>query len=267
MMITDKRSLPNWFNLDNYSGFTSLSDEELFYQLVVRYEMLENYYQYVNVFDAELIDDEVQKILGVGIVADARERASYFYDAFKLPIKRDGVLPGAIALTPMSIEDYIFISGGVDKYMDANFKGTPESLVYHSFTSVNSFLETNELFIKVDLSRPDELLVDAFKSNLKNWRSSLSIKEKDKIYQSWDTIKKRIIDYSLFPLIDLMIWSKVRNVTITNAVLAVAVYPNGDYDSINIQQTIKPNIEKIFSISSIEKIRSEFKSRKILHED
>lgn len=267
MTITDKRSLPNWFNLDNYSSFTCLSDEELFYQLVVRYEMLENYYQYVNVFDIELMDDEVQKILGNGIVADARDRATYFYDAFKLPIKRDGVLPGAIAITPMSIEDYISISGGVDKYMEDNFKGTPESLLYHSFTSVNYFLETNEIFIKVDLSRPNDLLVDAFKTNLENWRNALNIKEKDKVYQSWDTIKKRIFDYSLFPFIDLIIWSKVRGVTITNAVLAVAVYPNGGYDSINIQQTIKPNIEKIFSISSIEKIRSEFKSRKILRED
>jgi len=270
MMITDKRNLPNWFNLDNYSQFNNLPDEELFYQLVVRYDMLENYFHYCPFYDIESINvksiidrDEVREILGNGIVLDAKNRAEFHYDMFKLPIERDNVLSGEVVLKPMSIEDFVFISGSVDNYMNDNFNGSPESLVHHSFTSINSFLESKDMFIKVDLSRPDDLLINAFKINLKNWRNSLKIKEGEKTYQSWETIKKRLFEYSLFPMVDLLIWSKTRGVTITNGVLAVAVYPNGEYDSTNIQQTIKPNIERIFSISSIEKIRSEFKARKI----
>lgn len=270
-MITDTRNLPDWFNLDNYSQFINMSDKDLFYQLVVRYDMLERYYQYGDGFDNDarendflITNDEVRKILGNGIVADAMSRATYFYDMFKLPIEREGVLSGGVALKPMSIEDFVSMIEPVDKYMNDNFNGSPESLVHHSFTSVNSVLETNDIFIKADLSRPDDLLIDVFKKNLKNWRESLKIQVSEKTYQSWETIKKRIFDYSLFPMVDLIIWSKTRRVAITNGVLAVAVFPRGGYDSIQIQQTIKPNIEKIFSISSIEKIRAEFKDRKIL---
>lgn len=271
MMIADTRNLPEWFDLDNYSQFNNMSDKDLFYQLVVRYDMLKNYYQYGWDFDNDtkdndslIMNDEVRKILGNGIISDAMSRATYFYDMFKLPIERDDVLSGGVPLKPMSIEDFISMMEPVDKYMKDNFNGSPESLVHHSFTSINSILETNNIFIKADLSRPDDLLIDIFKRNLRSWRDSLKIQGSEKTYQSWETIKKRIFDYSLFPIVDLIIWSKTRRVTITNGVLAVAVFPRGGYDSIQIQQTIKPNIEKIFSISSIEKIRAEFKDRKIL---
>ena len=43
-----------------------------------------------------------------------------------------------------------------------------------------SFLEPNDLVIKVDLSRPDDLLIDENEKNLKNWREELKIKEKEK---------------------------------------------------------------------------------------
>ena len=266
MRISHKKDLPTWFDLDNYTQFIGMSDKDLFYQLVVRYDMLENFYRYGGSFYYYPLTNKEEEGASIGNGADANaiDRATYFYDAFKLPIKREGVLSGGVALRPMSIEDFIYMKDAVDNYMENNFTGTAENLVYHSFTSVSSFLEPNDLFIKVDLSRPDDLLIDVFKKNLKNWREELKIKEKEKTYQSWETIKKKVYDYSLFPVVDLMIWAKSRGACVTNGVLAVAVFPNGEYDSTQIAQTVKPNIEKIFSISSIEKIRSELQDRKIL---
>lgn len=46
MRISHKKDLPTWFDLDNYTQFIGMSDKDLFYQLVVRYDMLENFYRY-----------------------------------------------------------------------------------------------------------------------------------------------------------------------------------------------------------------------------
>ncbi|WP_430624572.1 DUF6387 family protein [Salmonella enterica] len=45
----------------------------------------------------------------------------------------------------------------------------------------------------------------------------------------WDLAKKKLIDYSLFPLIDMLIWETKTENTITHSVKAVAVYPDGEY--------------------------------------
>ena len=76
--------------------------------------------------------------------------------------------------------------------------------------------------------------------------------------------KKRLLDYSLFPLIDLMIWEKISGNKITHSVKAVSIYTDGQYGETQITQTIKPNLDKIFNYFSIEKLRRELVDRKVL---
>ncbi|MCZ5498463.1 DUF6387 family protein [Escherichia coli] len=65
MRISHKKDLPTWFDLDNYTQFIGMSDKDLFYQLVVRYDMLENFYRYGGSFYNEPLtnNDEVGRIL------------------------------------------------------------------------------------------------------------------------------------------------------------------------------------------------------------
>ncbi|SUC21440.1 Uncharacterised protein [Proteus mirabilis] len=57
----------------------------------------------------------------------------------------------------------------------------------------------------------------------------------------------------MFPLIDLKLWARANNCTITNKVLAVTLFPLGEYGEMNLIQTIIPFVDKILDVFSIEK--------------
>ena len=68
-------------------------------------------------------------------------------------------------------------------------------------------------------------------------------------------IKKKVLDYKVIPMLDLLDWAAMANVSITNRVMALALFPDGDYDSTNLAQTIKPFIENLLADFSIEKMK------------
>lgn len=55
MRISHKKDLPTWFDLDNYTQFIGMSDKDLFYQLVVRYDMLETSIDMAGLFIMNLL--------------------------------------------------------------------------------------------------------------------------------------------------------------------------------------------------------------------
>ncbi|CDH23231.1 DUF6387 family protein [Xenorhabdus bovienii] len=121
------------------------------------------------------------------------------------------------------------------------------------------FLELDStIVIQLDLDVDDSLIIDSVKRLLPIWRKDLGIEPLEKpISSSWEVLRNKILNYKIIPLLDLLIWEKKTKNKITNGVLAVTLYPDGEFDSINIAQTIKPFLEKILSFYSIEKIRRE----------
>ena len=77
------------------------------------------------------------------------------------------------------------------------------------------------------------------------------------INNSWDVVRKKIIEYRVLPYIDLMIWANINNFSIPHGVMAVALFPHGDRDNFMIIQTIKPFIDKLMTYESLEKLRRE----------
>ncbi|HBD5087637.1 TPA: hypothetical protein KKL48_004996, partial [Escherichia coli] len=115
----------------------------------------------------------------------------------------------------------------------------------------------DNMLVSVDLlhNRDDEL-IEAFTKLLPKWRSELSIVEPDKpIAGSWESIRRKIIDYKIIPLIDLLSWELSTDRKISLGVLAVSLYPDGEKDTFAIAQTVKPFLEKIMRSDSLEKIR------------
>ncbi|HDY4892475.1 TPA: DUF6387 family protein [Yersinia enterocolitica] len=263
MRISKRKDLPNWFNLENYTSFNSMTDEELFYQLSARWEA------HVYSLFSEL--EDIENTIGSGVIVDAKMRSQLVHGDLSGGNEAFGMLPKDGGIEPISINEHYRIHVDVEEY--ARNKGlsltskTLDKYLFHpkSVSTLTNDEYKNNMYAKIDLDWPDELILKNMRNLLPLWREKLNAAPViDHHGYGWDSVKKKIMDYSLFPLIDLIIWEGKTGNKITNGVLAVSVYPEGDYDATNITQTIKPNLEKIFNFYSIEKCRHELLDRKLL---
>lgn len=256
MRVNKKSDLPKWFNLKNYDVFSNLSDADLLDQLVARLEL------FLLIHARDL--NNVERTLGQGFIQDAHDRTALFHRHELnggIGLKSSGGVEAISLLTHHRIHAAVLEH---ENELDEGYKTYPFDALYGQ-VSVNSIIFDCDAYVQVDMSWPDEMLIEDFKFILKTFREEFSKRPIiEGTTSSWEITKKKLIEYSLFPMIDLMIWEKCTGNKITNGVLAVAVFPDGDYDSINIMQTIKPNIEKIFNFFSLEKIRRELYDRGLL---
>lgn len=112
------------------------------------------------------------------------------------------------------------------------------------------------------LTNQDETIIAELKVLLKKWRAELSFEEPlPLINSSWEVIKNKIINYNAFAFCDLHMWQMATKKTITSGVLAVTLYPEGQFDSIQIAQTIKPFMGKLFTFETLEKIEREISNK------
>ncbi|WP_260833688.1 DUF6387 family protein [Yersinia wautersii] len=110
----------------------------------------------------------------------------------------------------------------------------------------------------MDLELDDKLIIDSLSRLIPEWRKEMGVLvSEEPVNSSWAVSRAKILDYKIIPLFDLLAWSEKTNNSITNGVLAVTLFPDGEYDSINIAQTIKPFLDKIFNFSSTEKFKRE----------
>lgn len=269
--INSKKDLPKSFNLNKYDGLEKMSDKDLFRQLYWRSEDLEcinaNFPEYGLEFGCEypmncnLGDpfDEIEnphdtdtgpeprptkpKLLSLsysgGIRAITRLDISII-NQFKAD---SGYWKGRnIVVTDDDVDD-LFTK---DNEMFWTVMSEPVSLLNNTLDS---------LYISVDLNTPDELLLEDFSSLLSKWRTELKIGESPKVISGgWDMIRRKILDYKIIPMIDLMSWANFTGSKITYEIFAVALFPDGEKGAFAIAQTIKPFIEKLLESDSLEKI-------------
>lgn len=257
MRINKKSDLPEWFDINNYNTFHSMKDDELFYQLSARWDL----YIFCDGRDLGQIKN--------GVFVDAKMISEAVMNWDISGYDRFGVLPKTGGVKTLSIFDGLDINLKLNDHLKEKKKSDSRLMdFFYNTKSINSFANDEyekNLYLKIDLDWPDGLLLQDLKNLIPKWREILNIQPRiDGGIYGWDITKKKLIDYSIFPLIDLFIWEKKMGYKITNGVLAVSVYPEGDYDSTNIVQTIKPNIEKIFNFYSIEQSRRELVDRGLL---
>ena len=104
------------------------------------------------------------------------------------------------------------------------------------------------IWLSVDLSNyTDKELVHIFKEFLPIWRSELDIPEPQNILGK-DSEQKKLFEYRVIPLIDLLIWSNLNAISIPNRIMAVALFPDGEKGEIEFLQTILPFVKKVLDI-------------------
>ncbi|MCL6378628.1 hypothetical protein EXT57_14875 [Pectobacterium brasiliense] len=254
MRINTKGKLPSWFNLSDYDCYSCMSDDDIVYQLSCRCNAL--------ITDEHKRDDFfIRKIKnGIYIYTGENDRVP---DENYIEIKTEGqkCLSSSSTISLVSVRD---IKNQVNSLQNGH--GIKISDECNDFSDL--FLHVSALgdepsfdadvFCKICLLKQDEIILSELRELLKKWRVELDIPEKvPLIKNSWDVIKDKILSYRVFPLIDLMFWEEATSNRITNSVLAVTLFSNGEFGDLAISQTIRPFAKSLLEYETIDKIEHE----------
>ncbi|MEI7266989.1 DUF6387 family protein [Pectobacterium versatile] len=278
--INSKRDLPKSFDLNKYDDLEDMSDKDLFRQLYWRSEDLrvknrENpdyglqFGSKYPLFDTigdpfgELIGEEwfVKKqeeyskkdkpaILSLSYGEGIRPIDRFFVNLISKSNAESGYFKGK----PIIIdEDGIHELIEQDNGMFWAVMREPINLLDGSIDGVA---------VTIDLNNRDDFLIELFSSLLPIWRRELNIPEPEKpVTGGWESIRRKIIEYKIIPLIDLLSWADSTDSKISLGVLAVSLFPYGEKSEFIIAQTIKPFLEKLMRYDSLDKIRKELSNK------
>lgn len=283
--IKSKRDLPKEFDLKKYEKLNSLSDKDLFRQIYWRMEWKDKHWS----------DELASYFLEYGCNLPLfdhdpfgeikNERSDDYYDQFKggrefveryeSHSKNKNKLSTGYGIGVLSRLEVMHISKDVDHIGER--KGKPFSipdeeidellkeditnhgkLMSYASDPVNLVMDNLELYLSINLSVPDEILISDMKSLLPKWREELGVEADEiQINNTWSVIRKKIIEYNVLPYIDLHLWANIKGVSIPGGVLAVSLFPDGDKEQFAIAQTIRPFIDRLMTYETLEKFKRE----------
>lgn len=274
--ISSKSDLPKEFKLEKYTNLSSMSDKDLFRQLYWRCEDLRtrniefpdyglsygsNYPLFETVGDpfGEIQESDwfiekqneyeaktKPKLLSLSYGEGIRPVDRFFVSLISEMESESGYFKGK----PIIIDN----ETGNDLINQDN--GMFWAVMREPINLINKSVD--DVAITINLEHRDSLLIESFSKLLPLWRKELNIPEPKKpISGEWESIRKKIIEYKIIPMIDLLSWEVSSGCKISLGVLAVALFPDGEKDSIMIAQTVKPFLDKLMSYDSLEKIRKE----------
>lgn len=283
--IKSKRDLPKEFDLKKYHAIESLSDKDLFRQIYWRMDWREKTwsddlatYFLEHGCELPLFDHDP-----FGEIKNEPDDAYYeqfkggrdFIERYQSHAKNKATLSTGYGIGLLSRLEVMHFSQGTDQRGDRKGKpfNIPDEEVRNLLTDditnhgkltsyasdpVSLIMEDVALYLSVDLSVPDEILLSDMKNLLPKWREELGVEaEEIQINNSWTVIRKKIIEYNVLPYIDLHLWSNIKGVSIPGGVLAVSLFPDGDKEQFAIAQTIRPFIDRLMTYESLEKIKRE----------
>lgn len=275
--INSKKDLPKSFDLKKYDALESLSDKDLFRQLYWRSDSLDvvsaEFPDYGMEVGAEHpihnnLGDPFKEIKPSEWFAEKQVEYNNKVkpDLLKLSYG-DGIKPlmryeltllskmesrrGYLKGKPISVND----EDVGNLFSEDN--GTFWAVMREPVNLLSDAME--DMMITVDLKNcRDADLINSFRELLPMWRAELRLPEPPKpVSGGWDSLRRKILDYKIIPLIDLLSWEKASNSKISLGVLNVALFPDGEKDAFIIAQTVKPFLDKIMSFDSLEKIKKE----------
>ncbi|MBN3059760.1 DUF6387 family protein [Pectobacterium odoriferum] len=254
MRVNTKEKLPSWFNLSDYDYYMGMSDDDIVYQLSCRCNAL--------ITDEYKRDDFfIRKIKnGIYIYTGEGDRVS---DENRMEIKKENrkCLSSSSTISLVNVMDIKeSVASLRDNHgIDMSEKCNGFSDLFLHITALDDYPSFNaDVLCKISLLKQDEIIISELKNLLKKWRVELGVPEKvPSIKNSWDVIKDKILSYRVFPLIDLMFWEGATSNKISNSVLAVTLFSNGEFGDLAISQTIRPFAKSLLEYETIDKIEHE----------
>lgn len=274
--INNKNELPNSFDLKKYDDLASLSDKDLFRQLYWRSDNLECINEEFPDFGLsvggsypinEVLGDPFDEINSSEWFVDKQRELDSKIKHSLLRMSYDNGVKPLMRWDVSRLTQLTSTSGCLkgkpiitdDEMVGDLFKDSDEMFWSAMLEPINLVNDSSgDLMITIDLNSRDDVLIDSFSKLLPLWRKELNFPEPEKIIPgSWDSIRRKIIDYKIIPLIDLLSWEMATCSKISLGVLSVSLFPDGEKDAFVIAQTVKPFLEKIILSSSLDKIRKE----------
>jgi len=292
--VSSTRDLPKEFNLNKYDNLNTMADKDLFRQINLRCEA---YHDSKNIHDKWDYDCTTYYMeLGGSVPLSFEEGDPFkeikldeppdnyewmkggkeFYNKYMENCKKSLKVTTGYGIGYLSREILMYLS--VMNDVVGERKGLPIVINDDEFhhileqqsnpeidgllrarlnDSVTILIDDERLYLSIDVSTPDELLISEFKRLIPIWRKELKIEKSLSVNSSWNVVRKKVIDYKVIPYIDLIIWANANKISIPNGIMAVALFPYGERDLFSITQTIRPFVESLMAYDSLEKMKQE----------
>ncbi|AAG57759.1 DUF6387 family protein [Escherichia coli] len=250
--VEHTREVKKWLDIDTYRGFEELPLIHLYHELLARTLFFKPYHEE---FEAEAVRLYIDRIFTGKPFLITEKHLGYLTREDTLYQPPHFFLTTTERLAQLSIvglRNSLFFWDGSDEYsVNREFLDSPVSEVLPKL-----FRDT--VMVEIDLANgTDEEIAESLKAALPQWRKVRGIEPDvtEAIRFGYGTIKK-IINYRLLPMIDILVWSKLYKVRISEDRLSRLLYTDDD-DEINtrlnhqIRDTDKPLALKAASIPFI----------------
>jgi len=234
------KELQTWFKIESYQGVEKLSLRELHKEFQIR----KNIFDGMDFFEGN--DPIFKKILDgkplVSSIFDMKDLTNHSNSHIQqVTFKQIDSLRRALEI--FSPDSFI---KGTDE-LKKEIKSQPLTMSMRNVIKRNN---ESRLFISFDIENSsDEEVLNSLKVMLPVWRNEYQIKE-SKIEKFGLAKVIKLIDYRILPMIDLLLWAKLKKIVLTNTVLSRVLYPKLT-DEIRgeeqLKETDRPLAEKALS--------------------
>ncbi|EEU5753001.1 hypothetical protein FAV31_003252, partial [Escherichia coli] len=218
------REVKKWLNIDTYRGFEELPLIHLYHELLARTLFFKPYHEE---FEAEAVRLYIDRIFSGKPFLITEQHLGYLTREDTLYQPPHFYLTTTERLAQLSIvglrNSLFFWEGGDEYSVNREFLESPVS---ESLPRL--FRDT--VMVEIDLANgTDEEIAESLKAALPQWRKVRGIEADttDSIRFGYGTIKK-IINYRLIPLIDILVWSNLHQVRVSEDRLSRLLYTDED---------------------------------------
>jgi hypothetical protein len=224
------KELPEWFNLDNYHSLESLTPNELQSQIEHRFFIL-------NTLDG--YDDNGNSTpLYESFIGEHRRDLECIWDGSVCIDEEYFGEPYFTVITPLSSQDaishyHLLKDNG---YFDGDNKSKYEcDLLYFATNDLytenkkldpkGDSLFTNGYSVNIDLNTyTNKEILDYLKKSLPEWRKKTDCKQPTREQLINKTYKRKVLQYKVIPLIDLITWQAIHGKKVSRKVIFSGVF-------------------------------------------
>ena len=113
-----------------------------------------------------------------------------------------------------------------------------------------------EANISLNLNAPDYQILQELKQLLPEYRKKLKARMPRKLFKQTDL--RKILEYKIIPLSDLILWARAEAKSISLNVIADALFSDGSRSEEDIRKTVIPFMEKVISEQYVKEWESTF---------
>lgn len=229
-----------WFNINNYKKLESLTLRELAVEILARHVIFEFSHK-----DGSYIEPMLN---GKPIISKNDVLAPLFHTKEIDVLSTSHVHPVGVGylMDMVSLINNKVLVDEFDYYDDDIRKG----FLCESLAKRSREFEGKMLF-EISLSEStDEEIIDSLGYLLPKLRNKVGIYKRQKPLNTGASLIKRIVEYRIIPLVDLLCWGQIYDINIGNTALSRLLYPVGSLvirGEDQIKATDRPLAEDIIS--------------------